>query len=189
EPQVVGAVLHSVAVVLEGLAELVEDRHREMTGRAFHAVLAGERGYLAVRFDVPAQGRVHPLPVRRPPIRRGQHVRMTSGSRTGVRLRDTRPGEGGGHERRASEDAARCACHHPLRRAYGLVLSSIVTTTLANLAFAPWPNRRSLIGTETFDAGASGCWNGNASSRLKSPWAMTTESILSRKSSPGPSDG
>src|SRR2546429_4258486 len=62
--------------------------------------------------------------------------------------------------------------------------ASIVTTKFVNLAFAPWPNRRSYIGTDTLSAGASGCWNGNASSRLKRPWAMTPELILSRRSSP-----
>src|SRR5258708_17309075 len=63
-----------------------------------------------------------------------------------------------------------------IRRPPRSTLFPYTTLFRSHLAFAPWPNRRSLIGTETFSAGASGCWNGNASSRLKRPWAMTTES-------------
>ena len=48
---------------------------------------------------------------------------------------------------------------------------------------------RSLSGTDTLSSGASGCWNGNASSRLNSPCPMLTESSRSLSCSPGPMEG
>ena len=113
-PQVVGAVLHAVAVVFEGLPELVEHRYREVARGALHAVFPGERRDLTVCLEVTAQGGVHPLPLRRLPARGGQHVRMTSQGRTGVGLRHARPGERGGHKRRASH-VAPVTDHNPLR--------------------------------------------------------------------------
>lgn len=55
--------------------------------------------------------------------------------------------------------------------------SSIVTTKSPKLAPAPCPKIRSLIGIDTLNSGASGCWNGNASRRLNSPCPITTVSI------------
>ena len=55
----------------------------------------------------------------------------------------------------------------------GYLFVVVFTLKLSKLAMAPCPNARSLVGMETLSSGASGCWNGKGSRRLKRPWPMT----------------
>src|SRR3954453_13050825 len=74
----------------------------------------------------------------------------------------------------------------------------VVTTKLSQVPMEPWPNKRAFplsaglpepTGIDTLRSGASGCWYGNASIRLKSPWAIENDEIFPASDSAAPSDG